>query len=100
MLASGDSSKEPCSRVVVIYRGNVQGVGFRYTTRATARNFAVSGTVKNLINGSVELIAEGAEPELRAFLAAVAAEREGHIREADTRWEPATGQFRGFDIAF
>ena len=87
-------------RVTVNYRGRVQGVGFRYTTRATAGSFAVTGYVKNLVNGSVELVAEGAEDEVRAFLDAIDREREGYIREKDVNRSPATGAFDRFGIAF
>ena len=39
----------------VIFTGRVQGVGFRYTTKQIALGFDVSGTVKNLSDGTVEL---------------------------------------------
>lgn len=42
-----------------IFYGNVQGVGFRYTACCTARNYDISGWVKNLDDGSVEMEAEG-----------------------------------------
>ena len=44
--------------------GQVQGVGFRYHTRSTARNFGLTGWVKNLPDGSVEIHAEGSPEEL------------------------------------
>ena len=59
------------SRLQVIYSGRVHGVGFRYTAKMTARGFDVTGTVRNLSDGTVELIAEGARPELEAFREAV-----------------------------
>jgi acylphosphatase len=43
----------------VIFKGRVQGVGFRYTARDMARELGVSGWVKNLPDGSVQLMAEG-----------------------------------------
>ena len=41
------------------FSGHVQGVGFRYTTRSVASRFAVTGYVRNLPDGRVELVAEG-----------------------------------------
>jgi acylphosphatase len=55
----------------VHFRGHVQGVGFRYTTREIAEGFDVVGYVQNLPDGRVLLVAEGEADELDAFLAAV-----------------------------
>ena len=52
----------------VIYEGRVQGVGFRYTTKDLARGYDVLGTVRNLPDGTVELIVAGEGEELGAFL--------------------------------
>ena len=46
----------------------MQGVGFRYTTKDLARGYDVLGTVKNLPDGTVELIVAGEEDELAEFL--------------------------------
>lgn len=52
----------------VIFEGRVQGVGFRYTTKDLARGFDVLGTVRNLPDGSVELIISGEGEEMEEFL--------------------------------
>jgi acylphosphatase len=52
----------------VIYEGRVQGVGFRYTTRELAKGYDVLGTVKNLPDGTVEMIAAAEDDELAEFL--------------------------------
>ncbi len=55
--------------VHVIYEGRVQGVGFRYTLRELAKGFDVTGSVENLPDGTVKLIAESEDPdELEEFL--------------------------------
>ena len=53
----------------ILYSGRVQGVGFRYTVRTLATGYEVTGTVRNLPDGRVELTAEGRENELEAFRA-------------------------------
>jgi acylphosphatase len=85
-------------RSTVLYSGRVQGVGFRYTTRSIARQYQVSGFVRNLPDGRVELVAEGAAHELEAFLGEVGERFFNHIRDERSDVEPATGEFTGFDI--
>src|SRR6187455_864933 len=55
-------STMPTERRRVWYEGRVQGVGFRYTARGLAGGFPVSGYVRNLDDGRVELVAEGDAP--------------------------------------
>jgi acylphosphatase len=50
-----------------IVRGRVQGVAFRYYTQRTAHELGVTGTVKNLYNGDVEVYAQGAEEAIKKF---------------------------------
>ena len=76
-------------RVRVVYRGRVQGVGFRFTTLEISRNFDVSDYVRNTPDGSVELEAEGAEATVDAFLESVADRMASSIREQDRRPLPA-----------
>lgn len=52
----------------VIYEGRVQGVGFRYTTKDLARGYDVLGTVRNLPDGTVELVIAGEKEEVAEFL--------------------------------
>ena len=52
----------------VFYEGHVQGVGFRFTVRHIAKGFDVTGWVRNLPDGRVELQVTGDEDEVRAFL--------------------------------
>jgi acylphosphatase len=83
----------------VFYSGRVQGVGFRYTAKTTAMGFELTGVVRNLPDGRVELIAEGERGELAAFAEAVRdAGLSGFIRDEQVQWQPATGEFKGFEI--
>jgi acylphosphatase len=83
----------------IFYSGRVQGVGFRYTIKTVAAGFEATGTVRNLPDGRVELVAEGPRAELEAFRQAIRdAGLEHFIRNEDASWSEATGEFRGFEI--
>ena len=84
----------------VFYRGTVQGVGFRFTTRRLARGFAVAGFVRNLSDGRVEVVAEGESAEIDGFLQAIDDHMQGFVRSRDERVEPPTGEFTGFEVRF
>ncbi|HXG09415.1 MAG TPA: acylphosphatase [Gemmataceae bacterium] len=86
-----------CKRVY--YSGHVQGVGFRYTAQALAKNFAVSGYVRNLRDGRVELVAEGEPGEVDAFLTAVA-DRMGPYIDHTRVEEIEPGGHQGFRIRY
>ncbi|MGO9109767.1 MAG: acylphosphatase [Thermoguttaceae bacterium] len=91
---------EEAQRREVHYSGRVQGVGFRYTARSIARQFAVTGYVKNLPDGGVELVVEGRAEEIRAMLRAVQTEMGHYIRDVRETPSPATGGFSSFDVRF
>jgi acylphosphatase len=87
------------ARVTVLYSGRVQGVGFRVTVRQLACGYDVTGTVRNLPDGRVELIAEGARAELKAFLDGIArSDLSGFIAKQHETWSTAQDNFRGFAI--
>ena len=67
------------SRILVLYSGRVQGVGFRYMRWTVASGFDIVGTVRNLPDGRVELIAEGAKAELESFCQAIRDSGMGHF---------------------
>jgi acylphosphatase len=84
----------------VRYSGRVQGVGFRYTTRGIAAGRPVAGYVRNLPDGTVELVVEGATGALDQFLAAVTNELGRYIEHQEVTRGPATGELTRFEIAF
>ena len=86
-------------RMHVFYSGCVQGVGFRYTAKTAANGFEVTGIVRNLPDGRVELIAEGDRGELEAFRDAIrGAGLAGFIRDESVNWSDAQNEFHGFEI--
>ncbi len=81
------------------FNGRVQGVGFRYTARNIAINFDVTGFVRNLADGRVEMIVEGPGKEVDHFIESVCDRMRGYIRQTDDREEPASGEYAQFIIA-
>ena len=86
-------------RLQIYYVGNVQGVGFRYTAKSLATGFEVTGIVRNLADGRVELVAEGVKDELIAFQQAIRESELGHfIRKEEVAWAESQGNLSGFEI--
>jgi acylphosphatase len=85
--------------VQVFYEGNVQGVGFRWSVRNVAKGFDVTGFVRNLRDGRVEMQAAGEAEEVRAFLEAILqSELRAHIKKHSESPLPDPPAFRGFEI--
>ncbi len=82
----------------VVFEGRVQGVGFRYTTASIARRYPVVGFVKNLPDGTVELVAEADSVILAAFLAHVSSEFDHHIRKQERYDLPRDEVLNTFEI--
>ena len=87
-------------RVVALFSGTVQGVGFRFTAERLARRYEVAGFVKNLPDGRVELVAEGEEAAVQDFFQAVRQSMGSYIRHVETQWSEAQGPFQDFNITF
>lgn len=100
---SGRSEEERVYRrtmkgIQVYYEGRVQGVGFRYCVRQLACGYEVTGWVKNLPDGRVELQASGEPEELEHFLESIReSELKGHIRKEE-RHQIAAFFSKGFEI--
>lgn len=85
-------------RRTVLYGGQVQGVGFRYRACQIAANYAVVGHVRNLSDGRVELVAEGASGEVERFLADIAESLKLHIRQTWVDVSAASGEYSDFGV--
>jgi acylphosphatase len=83
----------------VFYEGRVQGVGFRYSVKSITTGFDVVGSVKNLMDGRVELEVQGEEKEVEEFLEAVL---DSHLRRHIHRFVvheiPIQSGRKGFEI--
>ena len=80
------------------FSGEVQGVGFRYTVKSFAARYAVTGYVKNLADGRVELVMEGTDDHMGRLLADINMQMAGHIDHVDISVTPATAEMVGFSI--
>ncbi len=85
--------------VKIIYEGRVQGVGFRWAIRKMAQGYDVTGEVRNLPDGRVELCASGESSEVEAFLQEVReSDLAGHIINEYLNEITSPRVFRGFQI--
>ena len=91
----------PLFRAHIFYSGRVQGVGFRYTAEAIAHRLELTGWVKNLQDGRVELICEGAKEKIEELLSALQeCSLSRHIKKVDCSWEKATNEYDDFRVEF
>lgn len=83
----------------LFYTGRVQGVGFRYSVKQLGAGFEISGTVRNLPDGRVELVVQGDNTEIEGMLEAVMnSHLKGFIREIEAHDIAADPGLRGFSI--
>ena len=79
-------------------RGVVQGVGFRYQTRARARSLGVAGSARNLGDGSVEVVLEGPDDAVASMVDwCRRGPRGSQVAEVDVKEEEPRGE-QGFSV--
>lgn len=109
---AGAPTSEPAPvRLVLLVRGHVQGVGFRWWTRARALELALVGSATNLADGGVEIVAEGPRAACERLVHLVATvpappvppdahrtwlPRPGRVDDHVVQWHPARGAGPGF----
>ena len=87
-------------RMQIFFSGMVQGVGFRFTAERLARRFPVTGLVRNLEDGRVEVTAEGEEASLEEFLTAIRESgMKNYIRDVEAHWSASHNSFSRFSIS-
>lgn len=85
-------------RLRVIYSGNVQGVGFRFTVKNLGSYLGVKGFVRNLPDGTVEVVCEGDEKPLTEFTRRIEDRMAGYIKGRSQEESPSTGEFISFEV--
>ena len=86
------------NRKAFYFSGHVQGVGFRYTAQNIAMQYDVTGYVRNLDDGRVEVLVEGADDQIEQIVQGIKQRMEGFVKKVDVQTSPATGEFSGFSI--
>ena len=86
--------------VQIIYKGRVQGVGFRFTAVDLASKFKVTGYVMNSHDGNVEVVAEGEAEAVNNYIAALNEQMARFIHSSVINPMPYTGQYRSFRIKY
>jgi acylphosphatase len=95
-----DATDADRSRLTAVVAGAVQGVGFRWWTRAQARELGLVGYARNLPDGRVEVVAEGPRTGLHVLLDRLGGRepgRPGRVDRVDEAWTAADGGFEGFE---
>ncbi len=86
-------------RAHIFVLGEVQGIGFRNFVRWQARVLGLTGWVKNLPDGRVEVLVEGEESKVLNLLKLI---KEGpplaEVERVDVDWEESSGQLSGFEV--
>ncbi|MBF0521646.1 MAG: acylphosphatase [Candidatus Omnitrophica bacterium] len=82
----------------ILYSGMVQGVGFRFTAERFASRINLTGWVRNLSNGQVEILVEGSEEDIEQFCRDVEGHFTGYIHNKNIQLSPAEGKYKNFSI--
>lgn len=82
-----------------IFKGKVQGVGFRWTVVDKAEEYRIVGTVKNLKNGTVEVVAQGTQEVLEQFIEAIKRDAgAARIETVECKYLPPAQSYANFKI--
>jgi len=84
----------------VIFSGRVQGVGFRFTVHRIAGRHQLTGFVRNLPDGSVEMLAQGAAEDVDGCIADIQESFGGYVRDVNITELPADPRYTDFKITF
>ena len=84
----------------IYYFGTVQGIGFRYTAQQLASQLGLNGWVKNLKDGSVEIIAEGRRETIEELQKSLEKHFEGYIRDRKVTIQERTSSLSAGQAGF
>ena len=84
----------------IVFIGRVQGVGFRFTVLNVANHCQLTGQVRNLIDGSVEMIAQGPPEDIDDCIQQINDVYQGSVKETKINEVPFNAQYEDFKITF
>ncbi len=84
----------------ITFTGRVQGVGFRFTALDMARRYNLTGWVRNLPEGTVEMLAQGTSDDIDNYLRDIGQSFTGYIRETRIEESPFNPRYKDFKITF
>ncbi len=84
----------------IIYSGTVQGVGFRFTVQRCALSLDLTGWVKNLPNGSVEMLVNGPKENIERLCQDIEERFGGYIQNKNIQVTSAYNEFKDFQIVY
>lgn len=88
-------------RMNAVVKGYVQGVGYRFFAIRKAKEYNITGWVKNLDDGSVQVVAEGERSIIEEFIKDLKiGPHSASVSDIDIRWEKYTGEFKDFEVRF
>jgi len=86
-------------RAHLVFKGRVQGVFFRANAQRIAKELGLRGWVRNCLDGSVEAVVEGPQPQVRSLIERLRREvNAARVDAVEENWEAATGEFAAFDV--
>jgi acylphosphatase len=84
----------------IIFTGQVQGVGFRFTAFNMANRHQLTGFVRNLPDGTVEMLIQGSSQAIDDCIRDIKEYFSGYIRETKIKEIPSNSQYKDFEITF
>lgn len=88
-------------RAHIIVKGKVQGVFFRYNTMKVAQSLGIKGWVKNLMDGSVEIVCEGEDNKIEELVKWCWKGPPGaYVEDVDVKKEEYIGDLKSFEIKY
>ena len=84
----------------IIFTGQVQGIGFRFTALDIANRYKLTGLVRNLPDGTVEMVTQGPSDNIADCIRDIKEAFEGYIRETKTEEIPQDPKYTDFKITF
>ena len=84
----------------IVFTGRVQGVGFRFSAHSIARRIGLTGQVRNMANGTVEMVAQGTPETIDQCLCDLKETYQHSIREIIVEQIESAGEYTNFKITF